>query len=315
MPTAKNRFQQKSAELAALIEKPLTLEAQALIQAALLGNNNYLAAQAAGLVGRKQIEALLPDLLTAFDAFMDSPARDKGCQAKTAIVKALNELNSYEDQLFLQGVRYHQMEPVYGGQADTAADLRSQCLLALLRIGYSNVLFEAVNLLQDSELQARITAVSALVAIGNETAELLLRFKCLAGDPDPKVLDNCFVGLLQINLDRSLPFVAQFVSQDDELTAESAAMALGETSDARAFQRLHEIWSTTVSEEKRTMLILPIALTRQEAAFHFLFETIKIGPESYAKAAVEACRIYDYDLHIQERLHEAIKARSLHKMT
>jgi HEAT repeat protein len=310
MPSSKQRFQQKAAELAALSNKPLTEDALADIQHALLGSNNYLAAQAAAVIEKRKIEALLPDLLTAYDFFLDDPARrDKGCLAKTAVVKALVALNSYEEQLFLQGVRYIQMEPVYGGQADSAADLRSQSALGLLQLGYGDILFELVNLLQDSELQCRMTAVSALVALGSDSSELLLRFKCLAGDADPKVVDNCFAGLLEINLDRSLPFVAQFLEDEDDILAESAALALGETADVRAFDLLHAVWQSTVSEKKRTSLMLPIALTRQEAAFEFLFETIRTGPESYAKAAVDACRIYDYDKQFQERVRKALEAR------
>jgi HEAT repeat protein len=202
------------------------------------------------------------------------------------------------------------MEPVYGGQADTAADLRSQCLLALLQIGHSKVLFEVVNLLHDSELQCRMTAVSALVAIGNDNAELLLRFKCLAGDDDPKTLDNCFAGLLELNLGRSLSFVAQFVEGDDDILAESAALALGETSDARAFKLLYDIWQSTVNEKRRTALMLPIALTRQDEAFEFLFDTIKTGPDSYAQAAQDACRIYEYDQHFQAQLQAALDVRA-----
>jgi HEAT repeat protein len=310
MPSSKQRFQQKAAELAALSNKPLTEDALADIQHALLGSNNYLAAQAAAVIEKRKIEALLPDLLAAYDFFLDDPARrDKGCLAKTAVVKALVALNSYEEQLFLQGVRYIQMEPVYGGQADSAADLRSQSALGLLQLGYGDILFELVNLLQDSELQCRMTAVSALVALGSDSSELLLRFKCLAGDADPKVVDNCFAGLLEINLGRSLPFVAQFLEDEDDILAESAALALGETADVRAFDLLHAVWQSTVSEKKRTSLMLPIALTRQEAAFEFLFETIRTGPESYAKAAVDACRIYDYDKQFQERVRKALEAR------
>jgi hypothetical protein len=107
MPSSKQRFQQKAAELAALSNKPLTEDALADIQHALLGSNNYLAAQAAAVIEKRKIEALLPDLLAAYDFFLDDPAkRDKGCLAKTAVVKALVALNSYEEQLFLQGVRY-----------------------------------------------------------------------------------------------------------------------------------------------------------------------------------------------------------------
>lgn len=314
MSNSKQQFQQKAAALAALSGKALTQDDIDDLQNALLGNNNYLAAQAAAVVEKQKIEALMPDLPAAYDFFMEEGAkRDKGCLAKTAVVKALMALNGYEEGLYLQGVRYVQMEPVYGGQADTAADLRSQCALALLQMGYGDVLFELVNLLQDKELQCRMTAVSALVSIGSDTGELLLRSKCLAGDPDPKVIDNCFAGLLEINLDRSLSFVARFVAEEDAVLAESAALALGETSDLRAFRLLHGIWESTVNEKKRTSLMLPIALTRQEAAFQFLFDTIKTGPDTYAKAALEACRVYDYDENFQQRVQEALEERRSEK--
>jgi HEAT repeat protein len=310
MPNSKKQFQQKAAKLADLAHKSLTEDNIAEIQNALLGSNNYLAAQAAAVIAARQLSDLVLDLLSAYDFFMEYPAkRDKGCLAKTAIIKALVDLDSYQEQLYLQGVRYVQLEPVYGGQADTAADLRSQSLSGLLQIGYQDIYFELVNLLQDSELQCRMTAVSALVALATDTGELLLRAKCLSGDDDPKVIDNCFAGLLEINLGRSLPFVGQFVAEEDEVLAESAALALGETSDLRAFKLLHGVWQSTVSEKRKKALMLPIALTRQEAAFEFLFETIKRGPEGYARAAVDACRIYDYDDNFQGRLKEAIEKR------
>ncbi len=312
MPNSKRRFEQKAAELASLADKPLTDNDLVKLQDALLGSNNYLAAQAAAVIAKQQIEELMLELPVAYDYFMDNGTkRDKGCLAKTAIIKALVSLNGYEERMFLDGVRYRQMEPVYGGQADTAADLRSQCLIALLQIGYGDVLFEVVNLLHDEELQCRMTAVSALVAIGNDNAELMLRFKCLAGDDDPKVLDNCFAGLLEINLDRSLSFVAQFIEGEDDVLSESAALALGETSDSQAYTILSDIWQSTVSEKKRTALMLPIALTRQEAAFEFLFETIRKGPEVYAKAAVDACRIFDYDEDFQRRVRETVEGREV----
>ncbi|MFZ0544239.1 MAG: hypothetical protein WAM60_02290 [Candidatus Promineifilaceae bacterium] len=312
MASSKQRFQRKAADLSALAHKSLTEDDVVEIQSVLLGSNNYLAAQAAGVIGKQGLDDLLPDLLAAYDFFMDDPVRrDKGCLAKTAVVKALVALNGYEERLYLDGVHYRQMEPVYGGRADTAADLRSQCALGLLQMGYGDVLFELVNLLEDEELQCRMTAVAALVSVGSDTGELLLRHKCLAGDADPKVLDNCFAGLLEMNLDRSLPFVGQFAAGADEVLAESAALALGETSDSRAYKLLYGIWESTVNENKRTMLMLPIALTRQEAAFAFLFEMIRRGPESYARAALDACRIFEYDDSFQERVHAAKGERGL----
>ena len=57
--------------------------------------------------------------------------RDPQCWGKNAVAKALKELEHREAAPYLRGTAHIQMEPVWGGQQDTAGPLRGICLLAL----------------------------------------------------------------------------------------------------------------------------------------------------------------------------------------
>src|SRR5581483_10828406 len=94
---------------------------------------NLIAAKAAKIAAERQFHELLPDLLRAFDRLLENAAeRDPQCWGKNAIAAALKDLQHSESAPFLRGVRHVQMEPVMGGQADTAEALRATCLLALV---------------------------------------------------------------------------------------------------------------------------------------------------------------------------------------
>ncbi len=73
----------------------------------------------------------LPDLLAAFRRFLADPSKDKGCLAKIAIAEALTRLEHEEAEIFLEGIRHMQREPVWGGTEDTAAWLRGLCAIGL----------------------------------------------------------------------------------------------------------------------------------------------------------------------------------------
>ena len=79
-----------------------------------------------------RLEELAPDLLRAFDRLMEKPVeRDPQCWGKNAIVQALVALEHREAAPFVRGIRHIQIEPVWGGQEDTAPTLRGTCALAL----------------------------------------------------------------------------------------------------------------------------------------------------------------------------------------
>ncbi len=95
---------------------------------------NVIVAKAATLVAEMQLQTLVPDLYLAFDRLLTDPLKsDPKCWGKEAIAKALKNLEHAESTIFLKGVRHVQLEPVWGGEEDTAANLRATCALALLQ--------------------------------------------------------------------------------------------------------------------------------------------------------------------------------------
>ena len=108
--------------------------ATASLRKALQHRNNYLVSKAAKLAADLSLIELLPDLATTFARFLDNPIKtDPQCWAKNAIAKALASLEYQEHELFLQGMRHVQLEPVWGGTSDTAGNLRGTCALALVQ--------------------------------------------------------------------------------------------------------------------------------------------------------------------------------------
>src|SRR5262245_51666914 len=112
--------------------------------------SNHVVATAAKLAARFRLLELARDLVAAFDGFMIDPTEtDKTCSAKTAIVDALNDLDFQEPEIFLRGIRHIQLEPVWGGSRDTAADLRAGCAMAVVRIGHPQANALLADLLAD----------------------------------------------------------------------------------------------------------------------------------------------------------------------
>jgi len=289
----KGTFEQKLAQLRRAEQDPFSAKSIAAFRKALLGANKALAAAAAAIVAQYAVTDLIPDLVASFDRFLGR--QDKGCLAKTALVEALDRLEHYEPELFLRGLHHVQMEPVYGGRVDTAANLRANCALALARFGYPDVLFELATLVMDPQVEARRGAVKALTHLARDESELLLRVKALAGDAEPDVTGECLHGLIQIAPERSLPFVARFLGGPDLFVAEAAAIALGESRLPEAFGVLHSHWEDSIDPAFKEMLALPIALTRCDEALAFLLDVVETAHRDTAAAAVRALKVFDDD--------------------
>ena len=132
MPGKRN-FEEQIAALDALRQQPE--EARLVpLRKALGHRNNFIVAKAADLVRDFRMAQLTPALLTAFDRFFDNPVKtDPQCWAKNALSRALAALDYQEAEIYLRGMRHIQMEPVWGGQSDTAGTLRATCALALVQ--------------------------------------------------------------------------------------------------------------------------------------------------------------------------------------
>src|SRR5262245_41496388 len=130
-----DRIQQQLSAIHALRKAPRTPESLARLRRALADKSNFVVAAAAEVVAAAELSECLPLLPPAFERFMVAPIKtDQGCKAKIALADALYRNSSTDEALFRVGLRHVQREPVWGGQQDTAAELRGICALALAQL-------------------------------------------------------------------------------------------------------------------------------------------------------------------------------------
>jgi hypothetical protein len=174
------------AKLRTLRDDPQSEATQRELRRVLSGKNSHAVAMAAKLAGELSLDRLVPELVEAFARFMQKPEKsDKGCRAKSEIAEALHQLDYADPDAYLVGIRHVQMEPVYGGRADTAAELRGACARGLVRMQYRDVMVELGDLLADPEVPARVDAARAIAYSGREDGAPLLRLRLLAGPRSP----------------------------------------------------------------------------------------------------------------------------------
>lgn len=298
------------AKLAAVRADPAAPGSIALLRTVLASRSNHAAAQAAAIVAAHELEALAPELVAAFDHFLADPARrDPGCAAKTAIADALYRLGAAEVGVYERGIRHVQLEPVFGGKADTAAQLRGTCGLALVRIHHPDYLLALAELLADREAPARRIAAQALGYSENPAAQPLLRLKALNGDEDPQVLSECLLALLAVAPGASLEFVAAFLDRRPPDIAEAAALALGGARLPAALPLLSAWWERTFDAELRRTALLAIAMLKTDAALDHLLGLVADAAMPHAAAAVAALGLYRHDPRLRARVAAALTSR------
>jgi hypothetical protein len=297
-------------ELRALRDDPSAPQALAKLRSALAGRSSHLAAVAAEIAAAHELADLSADLAGAFDRFLHDPVRtDPSCAAKQAIADALYRIGAPELPLYLRGIHHVQMEPVWGGKADTATGLRATCALALVRIHYHDYLNELAELLADVEAPARRAAAQALAYSENPAAAPLLRLKALSGDADAQVVGECLLALLRVTPSDALPFVARFLDRADAEVADAAALALGSSRLPAALQHLTAWWERTFDRERRRSALLAIALLKSDAAIAYLLAHIADSAPPHAVDAINALAVYRHDLRLRAQLAAAIEAR------
>lgn len=267
--------------------------AEAGLRKALQHRNNFLLAKAARLTADLKLTALTPDLATAFTRFLDNPVKsDPQCWAKNDTAKALAALEYQEHELFLQGMRHIQLEPVWGGTADTAGPLRGTCALALVQCrGLNSVrlLTLLTELFADKEIPVQVNAVRAVEQVGSDAAMLLLRLRAELASGEPELLGACYSGVLHLEGPTAIPWAAKFLPPEDDAAAE-AAIAIAETRTPEAFVILKKSFDRARDPWFRTALLSAIALTRQDEAFTWLLTLIEHDDRNSKDAYEALCR-------------------------
>jgi HEAT repeat protein len=302
-------FDEHMATLEALTGRALDADAVALIKKSLANRSNFLVAKAARLAEDAGLANLTPDLAAAYDRFFTNAEKtDPQCWAKNALSRALAKLECRDKDVFLRGLRHHQMEPVWGGRSDSAGTLRATCAHALVACnGLDNqeLLILFVEALVDNDKSVRVEAVRALAQLG-EMAVAVLRLRALIPGEDPEVLGQCFTALLAIERDRAVPFVAGFLEPGDDPAGE-AAFALAEMRNPAALAVLLDRQKGTTDEWFGGVLLSAIALTRLPEAIDFLLGMIE-REEREASAAIEALSRVASGEELRTRLQRAVKA-------
>jgi len=122
-------------------------------------------------------------------------------------------------------MRHIQLEPVWGGSADTAGTLRATCALALVQCRELNshrLLIHLVPLFADKELPVRVDAVRAVAQVGTGSAALVLRLRAELASDESALLSTCYSGVLAIEGPSAIPWVAVFLSPEDDAAGEAA---------------------------------------------------------------------------------------------
>ncbi|MCH9684245.1 MAG: hypothetical protein K0V04_22620 [Deltaproteobacteria bacterium] len=315
------RFDERLAALRQAARDPAAEGAAKTLTRALDGKNGMLVAVAAqaltperdGAPQRKLVERLP----AAFERLReDAVKRDPQCQGKTAIAMCLRELEAEADEVFLAGARHVQMEPVWGGRVDTAAQLRGICAMALAEAGHPRAMVEAAHLLADDLAAARTAAARAIGCSANAASgEPLLRLRIELGEEEPEVLGECFGALLELAPASSLEFVGSYLGSTDDTAMEAAALALGGSRIEDAFEPLSQQAERAVHGGRRDVLLLGLAMLRNDRAWSHLIEIIEDGPPGSAEGAVRALSTFKYDERLVQRVHAAVQARSDAKVT
>jgi HEAT repeat protein len=297
------------------------------VRKGLVHSSGFVVAKAADVVREKNLSALRGEMAAAFERCLaGGEKRDKGCEAKLAIVRALHELEWEEAEVFRKGIRCVQMEGTWGGSTDTGAAVRAASANALARTRYPRVLMELVGLLVDPQPRVRSAAAEAIGAAGRSEGELLLRLKVMMStradplrsamiEPETDVIASCLTSILQLGRSSSVSFVAEYLDSSDDGVRDAAAIGLGASRLGEAFDVLKAKWTAGMDQSFMETLLLAMATLRDERAIGFLIEQIDQGSTRVAKAALEAIKALAADERVRQRVEEALETRGDEKLT
>jgi hypothetical protein len=248
-------------------------EALPILRKALDHRSNLIVSRAARHAAALHLTTLADDLATAFNRFMTNPVKtDPQCWAKNEITKALAVFEYQDSELFLTGLKHHQLEPSYSGPSDSAGNLRGTCALALVQcreISSDRLLRHLTPLFADKDLPVRINAVRAIEQIGSDSSALLLRLRAELGSDEPELLGACLSGVLRLDGEPAISWVTAFLTEQDDLAAE-AAFVLAESRSLAAIPHLQRAYETAREPAFRNALIAALASTRLAEATTWL---------------------------------------------
>jgi len=298
-------YEDEIARLRRCEDQPDALDTTEVLRSGLKHRSNLVAQRAARIAEEQRRDELQSELLQAYQRFLRDPTKkDPGCVAKTAIVKALREIEFDDFDFVLAGIKYRQPESGFGQPSDAAAELRVICCFALAELGYAGLSRIMTDLLADQDKTARAGAARVIAWANRPESEPLLRLKVHLGDEFAEVLGECFQGLLKLAPDDSIPLVVEKLNSQQRDVAYEAAIALGESRQPAAIEPLKRLTSPSLDSELQRAATLALALTQHQDAIDHLFSLVSPDDLAAAKAAISALRHCRDQEAITSRLNE-----------
>jgi hypothetical protein len=311
---ARDRTARALERLAALRDAPDSDALRNELATLLASGSGAVVAGAARAVAERGIQSLERDLAASFARLLDAGAKgDPHCLGKRALAKALVDLKcgASSREVYRAGLHCVQLEPVFGGKVDTAAELRAICAQGLVLANPGDLWSELAELLADREFEACAGAVRAIAFAGNAYVGVpLLRMRVRCGDPDGRVTADCFTALLELDPAGSLAFVAEHLDHPHAAIAEGAALALGEARSPGALEILQRWLERCFDIELQRAAYLAISLLRSDAATDFLLAEIAAASAQRAAHAVCALALQCSDEKLRSRIERAVSERS-----
>jgi HEAT repeat protein len=279
------------------------------LRSALKDRSNLVIAEAAKTIAELRVSQLMPALLETFDRLFEDPAKkDPKCWGKTAIVRALTELEYAEAAPFIRGSQHIQMEPVWGGQEDAAPQLRATCFLALVQcddLRRPEIFRHLVDALADPADPVRLEAVRAIAQMNGDEASILLRLKARLGDRRPAVTGQVFDALLILESEKAIEFIAKHLESTNNEVRDEAALSLGGSRLPKSVDTLISAWTNTKDQEFRSVLLRALSSSRQQVAIDFLLDIVRHGMTRDAASAADGLKLDEHSPEILAKLEQA----------
>ena len=285
--------------------------------------SGVVVAKAAEVATEWNATDLAQDLLEGFYRLgKDGPKDDPQCWGKTAIIKALYDLAWQDSQIFVDGCKTIQLEPVYGGQADSATSVRIASIQALVQLPAADTLTVVntlADLLADESPKVRSEAARSCVYYQPILVSPLLRLKIRLSDVEPRVLGVCFDSLLSLSPERetvalvlgyATPKTARkrFAPSHDVVQAEAIA-SLASSNIAEAINAVKQLYPTFSDTQMRRVLVMALGGSPITEAFNALVALLRETPVSEAKWALKALKSKRHDLEYRSAIEQCLKER------
>ena len=310
---ARQAFDRKIEALDALRRSPDAQATRSRLRTALKERNNFLVARAAAIVADLRFDDLIPDLLDAYQRFFVDPAKsDPQCLAKLGLVRALRDLEHHVADPYIRGVTHVQLEPAWGGRADTAGQLRGTCARALTDciLDDLEILRYLADGLADPDKTARIDSAIAIDQLNRPEGALLLRLKLLTGDAEPEVMGQCCASLLSLAPEGSVTFVSRFLQHGNVEVQLEAASALAQCRAPEAIAVLRNFWqSELVSIDIRRAILIGLGASPVPDSADFLLQAIRDEPTTLAETTITALSTSRFGPESRMKAAEAVAAR------